>query len=68
MRYSDESPMLLVRATPISFGDICTNTVCRTHQLLPYRIAGEIAPAHSDIPNNISNILSQTIDSQILKV
>ena len=58
----------LVCASAAAFGDICTNTVDCSDQLLADRITGKRVPPLRDTPDFIGKLFCYLIDAEIFKV
>ena len=61
-RHPDESPIILGRSSPTSFGKARTDTIGRSNDLLAHGALGKMLPLGHDIPNLISQSLRQLIN------
>lgn len=64
---ANKSSVVLVSPSPRSFGDICSDTVGCSHHLLSNCVSLELIPFPHQFPNNIREIFSELIDTQIFE-
>ena len=66
--YTHEAPVIFVSTSTRTFGNVSSDTICRSNELIPDRILGKVIPVNNNIPNLIREFFRDLINFQSFKI